>query len=148
MPRNISKSKTKIVIDANVWVSFAIGKSMLYLRDIATHKAIEVIANLNLIEEVSFALQKPKVLKYISPDRARIALELMIETCKILENKQSYSLSRDPKDDYLIDLAIANNAHFLITGDKDLLTLKEVAKVKIITLKDFHNIFLKELSTF
>ncbi len=43
------------------------------------------------------------------------------------------NMCRDAKDDYLIMLAISGGADFLVTGDKDLLVLDGVEKVRVIT---------------
>jgi putative PIN family toxin of toxin-antitoxin system len=44
---------------------------------------------------------------------------------------------RDPKDDFLLSLAVDSKADYLLTGDNDLLDLKRVGKTKIITFTDF-----------
>lgn len=46
-------------------------------------------------------------------------------------------LSRDPKDDFLLSLALSINADYLITGDEDLLILEQIGLTKIITMDDF-----------
>lgn len=38
---------------------------------------------------------------------------------------------------FLLNLAIDSKADFLITGDEDLLIIKEIGKTKIITMRDF-----------
>ena len=40
---------------------------------------------------------------------------------------------RDPKDSYLLALAEASQAEFLVTGDKELLSLKQHKSIRIIT---------------
>ena len=55
---------------------------------------------------------------------------------------QKLELSRDKKDDPILNLAVSANADFLISGDKDLLVLKKVKGVKIISPAEFW----KELS--
>ena len=47
------------------------------------------------------------------------------------------AVSRDPKDDYLPAYALVAKADYLVTGDKDLLVLKQVGQVKILSPKDF-----------
>jgi len=44
---------------------------------------------------------------------------------------------RDPKDNFLLSLAIDGKADYLLTGDKDLLELKQIQQTKIQTLTDF-----------
>jgi predicted nucleic acid-binding protein len=46
-------------------------------------------------------------------------------------------LCRDPKDDFLLSLAKDSKADYLITGDYDLLELKEIGKTKILTIAEF-----------
>jgi len=43
----------------------------------------------------------------------------------------------DPKDNFLLALAKDGNADYLITGDNNLLSLKEFGKTKIVTLSEF-----------
>jgi len=47
------------------------------------------------------------------------------------------SVCRDPKDDFLLSLAKDGNATYLITGDKDLLILKEFGKTTILTVTEY-----------
>lgn len=51
--------------------------------------------------------------------------------------KTNFTLCRDPKDNKFLDLVFACKADFLITGDKDLLTLKDFKKTKIVTPRKF-----------
>ena len=44
---------------------------------------------------------------------------------------------RDPHDDYLIALAVIHAADYIVTRDRDLLSLKEVAGVQIVDPVDF-----------
>lgn len=46
-------------------------------------------------------------------------------------------LCRDQKDNFLLSLAIDGNADYLLTGDDDLLVLKEVNKTRIMKIADF-----------
>jgi uncharacterized protein len=46
-------------------------------------------------------------------------------------------LMRDPKDDYLLAYAVVGQADYLVTGDRDLLTLGEVEGVRIVSPATF-----------
>jgi putative PIN family toxin of toxin-antitoxin system len=52
-------------------------------------------------------------------------------------NEPIPAVTRDPKDDYLIAYALIGEADFLVTGDTDLLDLKSVGKLRILTPADF-----------
>jgi len=43
---------------------------------------------------------------------------------------------RNTKDDYLVALSKDSNAHYLITGDKDLLSLQQFENTQIVTLSN------------
>jgi predicted nucleic acid-binding protein len=47
---------------------------------------------------------------------------------------------RDPNDDKYIECAIAAGAGYIISGDRDLLVLKEYGGVKIVNARDYLNI--------
>ena len=47
------------------------------------------------------------------------------------------TICRDSKDNFLLALAKDAGADFLITGDKDLLSLKTFGNTKIISLNEF-----------
>ena len=51
--------------------------------------------------------------------------------------KSNVVVVRDPKDDFLLNLATDGRADFLITGDKDLLVLGQYEATKILTLNEF-----------
>ena len=44
---------------------------------------------------------------------------------------------RDVKDNFLLALSIDGNADFLLTGDKDLLDIKQFGRTTIFTISNF-----------
>lgn len=58
---------------------------------------------------------------------------LMIEpTCDV-------KLCRDAADDYLLSLAKTSKAHYLVTGDNDLLVIGHIGRCKIVDAATFEN---------
>ncbi len=51
--------------------------------------------------------------------------------------KSKVNICRDAKDNKFLELSKDANADYLVTGDKDLLTLKKFGKTKILKPKDF-----------
>jgi putative PIN family toxin of toxin-antitoxin system len=47
------------------------------------------------------------------------------------------SYSRDPKDDYLVYIALVHHVDFLVTGDEDLLSLRTIRSLKIVSPVEF-----------
>jgi putative PIN family toxin of toxin-antitoxin system len=64
----------KIVIDTNIWISFAIGKRLSELERIFTSPNIRIFVCDKLLEEVSATLLKPKLQKYVSEERRKMLL--------------------------------------------------------------------------
>lgn len=46
---------------------------------------------------------------------------------------------RDPADDQVLETAVVGKCDFLITGDKDLLSLEKYSQIKIVTPAQFMN---------
>jgi len=51
-------------------------------------------------------------------------------------------LCRDAADDYLLSLAKTSRAHFLVTGDKDLLVIGKIGKCRIVDAATFEGVAL------
>jgi putative PIN family toxin of toxin-antitoxin system len=126
----------RAIIDSNIWISFAIGKRLNELQIIFEHPKVEVFVCQRLLLEVKETIKKPKLSKYVLPNRRTMLLELM-QACRMMYFDEQISVSRDPNDDFLLDLAVASNADFLITGDKDLLILKNYQQTNIVTFNAF-----------
>lgn len=59
---------------------------------------------------------------------------------KKVEIKPTLFISRDPKDNFLLDLIDYSKADYLVTGDKDLLELSPFINTEILTPADFEKI--------
>ena len=101
-----------------------------------THPKVEIFVCQKLLLEVRLTTHKPKLFKYISQERQKMLLELM-QACQCVNIAEQISVSRDPNDDYLLDLAVTAGADFLVTGDNDLLILKNYHNTKIISFTSF-----------
>lgn len=85
------------------------------------------------------AANKPFLSNRISQSQVNALLQVMGLTGKHIRTVPSVipAISRDRKDDYLLTYSIAGNATHLVTGDKDLLTLKHDFGFQILTPADF-----------
>jgi len=126
----------KVIFDSNIWISFAIGKRLDELKMTFSHPKIEIFVCRKLFYEVSKTVRKSKFVKYISPDRSQMLLEIM-QACHWTDIEEQISISRDPNDNFLLDLSETINADFLITGDNDLLVLKKYKHTNIISFNSF-----------
>jgi len=127
----------KIIIDSNIWISFLIGKHLKGLQNQINSQLIKIITCNEQFQELVEVFKKPKIKKYFSNEQVSEFFELLDEACDNTELKSTSTICRDPKDNYLVSLAIDSKADYLITGDKDLLELNKVGKTIIVKFNDF-----------
>ena len=83
----------------------------------------ELIASEQLLSELRRALGYSKLRARVSTEEAAAYVELVRSTATmVLDPPDLPRRSRDPGDDYLLNLA-ANSASVLVSGDQDLLDL-------------------------
>lgn len=115
----------KVILDNNIWISFLIGKKLSLLKTLFSNPSITIYVCNELIEEFRDVSQRSKIKKYISEQDVWDTFKIMEGFCQFVKiDKDSSALIRDAKDLYLLSLAEAVQADYIVTGDKDLLVLK------------------------
>lgn len=130
-------NQTRIVIDTNLWVSFIISKSIQRLDNLLILNSVVILFSEDLLEEIRSTITKPKLKKYFSENAMEEMLSAFENYIVLVDVTSKVKACRYPKDDFLLALAKDGNAHFLISGDRDLLDLNAFGKTKIVTLSDF-----------
>jgi len=133
----------KLIIDTNIWISFLIGKNLKGLHHFLQDNRFQIITSNEQISELIDVLSQPKLQKYFSKVQVIDFLKLIELKSKIVDHKAKIDICRDPKDNYLLGMAISSNADYLISGDSDLLDIIEIEDTRIIEYKDFENKFMK-----
>ncbi|MCH6234074.1 putative toxin-antitoxin system toxin component, PIN family [Cognataquiflexum rubidum] len=136
MPKN---KPLRVIIDTNIWISFIISKKLTLLDEHIFSGKIRILLNENLLSEIKTTIEKPKLQKYFLTQGLEKMLNAFDSFIDLIEIKSSISVCRDPKDDFLLSLAMDGKADYLIIGDKDLLDLGKFRKTKILTVTDFLN---------
>ena len=114
-----------------------IGKQISSLKLLLVDGIIEPIFSQQLFDEIALVTQKPKLQKYFSQEEVNDLMDFLKQIGVLVEIRSSVLLCRDPKDNYLLALAQDSEVDYLITGDRDLLTLENFAGVIILTYQDF-----------
>ena len=129
----------KIIIDTNLWISLIIGKRLSEMRTLCNHKSVVVYICDELLTEFMRIASCDRIKKYAPEERTKETMNLMCVSCKkvAIENKAVSHLLRDTNDLYLLSLADTIGADYILTGDKDLLTLQTHNKTKIVTYNEF-----------
>ncbi len=129
--------KSKFILDTNLWISFLIKKDLERIEEALCNDSFTLIFSRELLDEFLDVVQRVKFRKYFSQDEINIALEIIMDFSQFVQATTEIKICRDPKDDYLLALAIDADAAYLVTGDFDLLDLGEIKNTKIITITDF-----------
>ena len=111
----------RVVLDPNVIVSAALKADGVPARIVGHWLAgrFEVVISPMLLEEVERVMARPRIAGRVpAPLRAEMSRTLEALTVLVDDPDPAGAWSRDPKDDYLIGLALAATA-ILVSGDED-----------------------------
>ena len=130
----------RVVIDTGVWISFLIGKALAKLKDYLKEENITILFSYELFDELVEVLHRPKIKKYFRDEQLDEIIGIIHYKAEWVKIKDKTDICRDKKDNFLLDLAGNGNADYLITGDEDLLVLKEFKGTKILNFREFDNL--------
>ena len=131
------RKKVKVIIDTNLWVSFLISHEFEKLDFLFSSGKICLLFSERLFAEFVSVASREKFRKYFSKNDIDELSIKMKNVAKMVQTKSLQTQCRDPKDNFLLELAVDGKANYLLTGDKDLLELKTVNKTKIVKIEEF-----------
>lgn len=133
----------RAVVDTNLFVSGLLGGASRRLLDLWQTDSFILVVSEALLAELYTVIQRPKFQPYFSSAEPQALISAIITRAQIVAPSLRLSLCRDPKDNFLLDLAAESRADFLVTGDRDLLDVSVVQPMKrdygtqIVTLRAF-----------
>ena len=115
----------KIVVDANILISSVFGGLPLEAMNLALSHH-EVFYSEEIENELNGVLRKIEVkLKNNQVQKLQENMSNFLSFCKKISVTENLSICRDRKDDRYLSLCKQVSADFLITGDKDLLSISK-----------------------
>lgn len=123
-------------MDTNLWISFLISKDYTELDDLIQNKKIILVFSDELLEEFIDVVKRPKFEKFFSKKDIEKLLNTFDQYADLINVKSKIDICRDEKDNFLLNLSVDGKADYLVTGDNDLLILKEIKKTKILTYRE------------
>ncbi len=131
------------VLDTNVVVSgiFWGGTPLLVLEQWALSR-FEAFASSLILDEYQ------RVLRHKNRQRPVPVLEDWLEfihaRLRIVSPRRQVSLCRDPHDDKFLSCALTARADYIVSGDEDLLAIKDVEGIPIVTPRVFLRLLTDE----
>lgn len=129
----------RVVLDTNIFVSALIKRSgptdRLYLA--WKEQRYELVTSTEQLEEFRRVTRYPRVKRFIEPSAAGTLYNHLRASNMVLDKLPVINRSRDPGDNFLLAMAEASAAEYLVTGDKrDLLALKKHGITHILNAAD------------
>lgn len=131
----------RIVADTNIVVSgLLFGGLPLRVLDAGKTGIVELCTSLALLTEFAEVIERPQFDRKFAEtgiSRRRMVSDYAEISTVISPTKLGGQVSRDHDDDEVIACALAADCEFIVTGDNDLLILKEYRGIKIATATEF-----------
>ena len=126
----------KIVIDTNVIASaIFFGGRPKELIEHLVYRRVDAYASTEIISEYRETIEE---LSERYPNRPNnIPLTDILFAMKMVEPTTHVDICRDPDDNKFIDCAIDGGCIYIVSGDKDLLSLKSYGDIEIVTVSVF-----------
>ncbi len=125
----------RLVLDTNVIVSAVINNQLEEIVSLAAVHQIKIYTCSKQLTEIRQTLSKPKVKKHLVA-APKVYVETFALTAEVVEIDERFDRSPDPDDNYLFDLAYTVKSHYLVTRENALLNLKQVNRIKIISMAE------------
>ena len=124
----------RVVVDTNVLIAGLVAEGVC--RDIVKRRlpACELLTSRVLLDELGEKMRE----KFGLDPKNLPLLQIYQDSATVLKPKSLRKpVCRDPDDDELLAIALAGKAEIILTGDKDLLTLKQFQGIKILSPRQF-----------
>jgi uncharacterized protein len=130
----------KVVVDTNVVISAALKdrdpeKVIMFIigtADFQWFASAEILAEyLNVLERPKFALPAEIITRW---------RERLMSTIKLIDLTPTVNFPRDPKDAKFLACALAVDAKYLLTGDKDLSIAQKISSTTILSVAQFKSL--------
>ena len=132
----------KILIDTNILISaLFFGKFPKEFLNKVLLQNFEICINDKILDEYEATIHKKIIKKKILDD---VLYEKFLQDVKFFESVSDLKICRDPDDDKFINCAIVAKAIYIVSGDNDLLTIKNFAGIEIVTARAFYDKYLKK----
>jgi putative PIN family toxin of toxin-antitoxin system len=136
-----------VLLDTNIWVSATINPSGHPAQVIAAWRArrFDVVISQPLLDELRDVLRRPHIGKRYQITERQIAalFSLISKRAGHVRVGRPNALCRDPRDDVILETAIAEHAAYIVSRDEDITRAPDLAHqleasgIRIVTVRRF-----------
>ena len=134
-----------VVLDTNLFLSALLSGRGPPARIVDAWRArrFALVSSFDQIEEFKRAARYEKVRLYVSRGAVGKTVNNLRGAEVLLRRLPRTGASPDPQDEFLLSMAIAAGADYLVTGDKALLRVNSVAATRIVSARGFAGILAR-----
>lgn len=122
----------RIVLDTNILIAATLKGQLA--EDILDMAATTLLITIITSEEILQELQEKLIDKFgWSEDRVNLFVGEFMQIAEIVERTEKITvITRDPKDNQILECAVSGKADLIVTADQDLIKLKNFKGIGII----------------
>ncbi len=125
----------RLVLDTNNIVSLILTNDLLFFAELKLLHETDVFTCPEQIKELRQTLSYKKIAKRLSQP-AEEYIEFISRYSVLTPIDQRFDRAPDIKDNYLFDLAYTAKSFYIVSGDRDVLGLKQVNKIRVISIAE------------
>lgn len=140
----MNPTRRRVLLDSNVYISYMLKAhpegAVVKAVQCALSKDFTLLLPLDLIAEVVGSVRRKKSLRgrlrAEDVEELMAALSMVAETIDTMGSVSPLPL-RDPDDNFVLACAVFGDADYLVSGDRDLLTIGHVGRLWIVSPQEF-----------
>jgi putative PIN family toxin of toxin-antitoxin system len=126
---------TRVVVDTNIIISAIFWSGKPYKVIVEGLKGeYQLVTSPEIIDEV---LTKLRVKFHFPEDKIEEQANIMLSLFHVVTPVTKVDVVRDKSDNKILECAVDGKADFIVTGDPDILVLKEFEGIKIVNADKF-----------
>lgn len=132
------KKLSRVIIDTNIFVRMLLGSENCgAIYNAFADGIFDIVISEPLFSEIIDVINRPKFKKIIEAKDKNKLIELIKIDAAWFSPEEKISVCRDPKDNIVLECALAAKVDCIVTDDDDLLSLNPYKEIGIISAMEF-----------